>query len=141
MIVFKIIDPKDINAIIPLVQLINKATPINILEERFAEMCLQNYECHGVYDDQLLIGCLGMWFQIRHYSGKSIELDHVIIDPAYRNQGIGENLMDYCFEYAKNKGFEVTELNCYVNNEAGHRFWEKVGYKKLGYHYLQKLQK
>jgi ribosomal protein S18 acetylase RimI-like enzyme len=139
VIEFKIIAAKDINTIIPLIKLINTTTPLEKLRERFAEMCTQNYECHGVYHDQVLIGCLGMWFQTRHYSGKSVELDHVVIHPDYRGKTIGEKMMDYCNRYARDKGFEVLELNCYLQNEAGHRFWDKVGYQKLGYHHVLKL--
>ena len=61
----------------------------DLLLDRFREMVTQNYECVGVYEGDLLIGVSGLWFCTRHYSGRSVELDHVFIEDAYRNNGLG----------------------------------------------------
>ena len=78
---FKIIEKTDINSIIPLIQKFtdNKFSDV-VLEQRFSEMVNQNYECAVIYDQDKLIGVSGMWFCTRHYSGKSVEPDHVISD-------------------------------------------------------------
>ena len=82
---FKIIDKNKINSIIPMVQeLSENKIPNSVLEARFGEMVTQNYECAVVYDNEKLIGDTGLWYCTRHYSGKSVELDHVIIDGNYR---------------------------------------------------------
>ena len=78
---FKLIAKQDINCIIPLMQkLTNNANSDAVLKERFAEMVTQNYECAGVYEGDTLIGMSGMWFQTRHYVGRSMEVDHVFIE-------------------------------------------------------------
>ena len=78
---FKIIDKQNINSIIPLVQKLNGNRDTDaVLEERFSEMITQNYECAGIFDNEKLIGICGLWFCTRHYSGKSVEPDHVFID-------------------------------------------------------------
>ena len=55
-------------------------------------MFTQNYECIEVYDGARLIGVTGLWYQTRHYAGKSCETDHVYIDPSYNSKKIGETL-------------------------------------------------
>ena len=88
---FKLIAKQDINCIIPLMQkLTNNANSDAVLKERFAEMVTQNYECAGVYEGDTLIGMSGMWFQTRHYVGRSMEVDHVFIEEKYRGSGLGK---------------------------------------------------
>ncbi len=136
MLLFKIIPKEEINQIIPLVGLLHNAAAPAVLEARFAEMVNQNYECVGVFWDQQLIGCAGLWIQTRHYCGRSLEPDHVIIHPDYQNKQIGEKLVKFFFEYAKQHNCIATELNCYIPNTRGQAFWEKMGYQKIGFHYI-----
>ena len=73
--------PKDqILAIIPLMmEYTENKVERTILEARFLEMVTQNYEGAVMYDDDIMIGIAGMWFMTRHYSGKSMEPDHVYV--------------------------------------------------------------
>lgn len=137
---FKIIEKRNINSIIPLVQKLNDYKQSEaILEERFAEMITQNYECAGIFDGEILIGISGMWFCIRHYSGKSVEVDHVHIDEDYRGQGLGKLFFKWIYNYVKQKGYESVELNTYVQNYPSHKFYYNEGFQILGYHFHKKL--
>ena len=135
----KIIDKNNIHTIIPLLLKLNDNTPICLLKVRLNEMITQDYECVGVYDDKKLIGIAGLWFTTRHYCGKSIEPDHVVIDELYRNKGIGKKLFTWIYKYAKSKGCEASELNTYVDNPQSHKFYYNEGYKILGFHFLKYL--
>ena len=138
--VFKILDKKDINSLIPLVQELNaNKVPDSVLESRFAEMISQNYECAVVYDEDTLIGVCGLWYCTRHYSGKSVELDHVFIKDKYRNKGLGKQFMDWIDRYVKLKGCESVELNTYVQNYLSHKFYYNQGFEILGYHFFKKV--
>lgn len=120
---FSIIPKEKIEVIIPLVQqLTNQKHSDEILLERFTEMTNQNYECVGVYSDDVLIGCCGLWFMTRHYAGRSCEPDHVFIESSYRNNGIGKQLFNWVYQYAKEKGCTSCELNTYVQNYPSHKF-------------------
>ena len=137
---FKILDKNEINSIIPMVQeLSENKTPNSVLEARFREMVTQNYECAVVYDNEKLIGVTGLWFCTRHYSGKSVELDHVIIDENYRNKGLGKEFMIWIENYVKDKGYEAIELNTYVQNYPSHKFYYNLGFDILGYHFLKNI--
>ncbi|RAJ14619.1 GNAT family N-acetyltransferase [Olleya aquimaris] len=137
---FKIIDNTEINSIIPLVQkLTNHANSDAILKERFAEMITQNYECAGVFDGDTLIGICGMWFQTRHYAGKSMEVDHVYIEEAYQSKGLGKQFFKWLYDYAKSKGCITSELNTYVQNYPSHKFYYNEGYEIYGYHFYKTL--
>ena len=138
--VFNIIDKKEINSIIPLVQeLTDNKFSDSVLEDRFAEMITQNYECAVVYEEDELVGVCGLWYCTRHYSGKSVELDHVFINEKYRNQGLGKDFMDWIDTYVMVKGCESVELNTYVQNYPSHKFYYNQGFEILGYHFFKKV--
>ena len=137
---FKIIDKKDIYSIIPLIQkLTNNANSDAVLRERFTEMAAQNYECAGVFEGKKLIGICGLWFQTRHYCGKSMEVDHVYIDAEYQNKGLGKRLFKWLYDYAISKGCRASELNTYVQNYPSHKFYYNEGYEIFGYHFYKTL--
>jgi len=85
------------------------------------------------------VGVAGMWFCTRHYSGRSVEIDHVFIEMSLRNQGIGSQLLTWIENYTASKGYETIELNTYIENEKSHDFYDRKNYKKLGYHFLKSL--
>ena len=135
---FKIITADTIETVVPLVKKMSKPHITEaILKERFKEMITQNYECVGVYVADQLIGVSGLWFCTRHYSGRSVELDHVFIDDAYRNKGLGTQFINWIETYVKTKGYQAIELNAYINNVPSQNFYEKDGFQKLGYHFVK----
>lgn len=77
-------------------------------------MKTQNHECAGIYIENELIGICGLWYCTRHYSGKSVELDHVFIDEAYRSKGLGKQFLNWISDYVKSKDVETIELNTYT---------------------------
>ena len=137
---FRIIPAADILITVPLIQKLNEhKIPESLLKERALEMAEQNYECLGIYDSEQLIGVCGMWFQTRHYAGKSLEVDHVIIDEEYRSKGIGKGMMDFVYDYARTKGCNWVELNTYVHNFPSHKFYYNEGFIAKGYHFIKEL--
>ena len=135
---FKIIPADQIATVIPLVKIMAKDNFSDaVLLQRFKEMTTQNYECVGVYDADQLIGVSGLWFCTRHYSCRSVELDHVFIDDAYRNKGLGTQFINWIETYVKTKGYQAIELNAYIDNVPSQNFYEKDGFQKLGYHFVK----
>ena len=137
---FRIIQPSAILSIVPFLDQLNGGNiSEETLKERALEMATQNYECLGIYDDAKLIGVCGMWFQTRHYAGRSCEIDHVIIDDGYRNQGIGRKMMDFIYDYALKKNCNWVELNTYVHNFPSHKFYYKQDFIAKGYHFVKDI--
>lgn len=132
--------PKErLGIIMPYIKQLNENTDDAILEQRLQEIGTTNYQCAGVYDADKLIGISGIWVLVKFYNGKHIEPDNVIIHPDYRSKGVGELMMQWIHDYAKAEGCTVSELNCYVSNHKGVRFWIQQGYKILGYHMQKAL--
>jgi len=137
----RIIDPKEIFSIVPFLQKLgNYSISETLIKERLLEMTVQNYECLGIFDDEKLIGTCGLWFQTRHYAGKSLEMDHVIIDDNYRGRGIVKILVDLVCDYANKKYCNWVELNSYVHNFPSHKFFYNQGFVAKGYHFVKELK-
>ena len=135
----ELIPSENMLSIIPLLKQLNDKIEVSVLEKRIEDMLQQGYKCVGIYHNNKLIGISGLWLLTKYYVGKHIELDNVIIHPDYQGKGIGEVMMNWIFNYAKSIGCEASELNCYVNNEGGMKFWMKHGYKLIGLHFQKKL--
>jgi GNAT superfamily N-acetyltransferase len=128
-----------IHTIIPLLQILNPALTADILRERLDEMLHRGYQCVGVYDGDRLVGISGLWILTKYYIGRHIEPDNVVIHPDYRNKGIGELMMEWIYNYGREQGCVASELNCYVSNSGGVKFWHNQGYKIIGFHFQKKL--
>ena len=137
---FRLVPSNDILTILPLLKKLGSENVSDtLLKKRLLEMTEQNYECIGMYHKKKLMGICGMWFQTRHYAGKSMEVDHVIVDHAYRNNGAGTLLMDFVYEYAKTTSCKWIELNTYVHNFPSHKFYYNQGFVAKGYHFVKEL--
>ena len=139
MYTIKLIDTDKLYSIIPLLRVLNEKIDEDTLKQRLEEMIRQGYQCVGIYDQEMLAGISGLWFLTKYYVGKHIEPDNVIILPQYRGKGLGEQLMKWIYEYARSQGCTASELNCYVNNHGGQKFWMNEGYRVIGFHYQKML--
>jgi len=140
-VTIKIIAKEDIFEIIPLLEQLNEKTPPKLLKSRLLEMITQNYECAVMHDGDKLIGICGIWYMTRHYIGKSMEVDHVVVDDTYRGQGLGKLFFEWIYKHAISKGCEASELNAYASNPKSHKFYYNEGYNIYGFHFLKVLRK
>jgi len=134
----EIINPSNIEIIIPLLQQLNNTISEDVLKARLSEMVKNNYRCIGVFEKKKLIAISGVWVLHKYYIGKHIEPDNVIVDSNYRGKRIGEMLSKWIDDFAKQEECLGTELNAYVTNSSGVRFWLNQGYKIIGFHFQKK---
>lgn len=139
MLSFKLLNESNKLDIIPFLLLLDKKITEDILEGRLIEMFAQGYKCVGIFDREKMIGISGLWIMTKYYVGKHIEPDNVIIHPEYRGAGVGEALMKWIYEYAISQNCIASELNCYVSNNEGQKFWINQGYKVIGFHYQKMI--
>ena len=82
-------------------------------------------------DNNKVIGHL--FLEIREYEAnviipyKSLFIDDLCVLKEYRGQGIGKELMEYAFEYAKRIGARNIELNVWNKNDSAIKFYESLG--------------
>lgn len=130
---------ENLDTILPLLEMLNPKTAREILIQRLNDIKKTNYQCVGVYDNSRLIAISGIWILNKIYAGKHMEPDNVIVHPDYRSKGIGEILMNWIHQHAIRIGCLTSELNARIINEDGNRFWKKLGYEVVGYHFIKLL--
>jgi GNAT superfamily N-acetyltransferase len=128
---------------LPLYPLVNKLSP-HLTETEYAqclsEMVTKGYRMVCVIHGSRCVGLAGIWTGTKFYCGKYLEMDNVIIDESFRSDGIGSVLVDYIHRLAQKENCTTCMLDAYLENEAAHRFYEKKGYVKRGYHFLQRME-
>ena len=125
--------------ILPFLQLLNEKTAVEVLEERIETMSRYDYHCVGVFDKGRLIAISGVWVLYKFYIGKHIEPDNVVVHPDYRGKQVGEQMMNWIHDYAKKNDCAVSELNVYIANGRGQKFWFEQGYRIIGFHMRKDL--
>jgi ribosomal protein S18 acetylase RimI-like enzyme len=65
---------------------------------------------------------------------RPIELNRLYSHQRFLGQGIGQSLMDACFERAKEEGCDTMWLGVWEYNPRAQRFYEKNGFRVVGKH-------
>lgn len=68
---------------------------------------------------------------------KPIELSRLYSHQEYLGKGVGQDLMDACFDRARNDGRDVMWLGVWEYNPRAQRFYEKNGFRVVGRHTFQ----
>jgi GNAT superfamily N-acetyltransferase len=68
---------------------------------------------------------------------RPIELSRLYSHQEYLGKGVGQNLMDACFELAKSHDHDVMWLGVWEYNPRAQRFYEKNGFREVGKHTFQ----
>lgn len=68
---------------------------------------------------------------------RPIELNRLYAHQQFLGKGIGQALMDACFERAKTDGRDVMWLGVWEFNPRAQRFYEKNGFRVVGSHVFQ----
>lgn len=66
-----------------------------------------------------------------------IELSRLYSHQEYLGKGVGQNLMDACFDLAKSNDHDVMWLGVWEYNPRAQRFYEKNGFREVGKHTFQ----
>ena len=103
------------------------------------DMVKLNYQQAVAYINEKPIGVCGFWINTKIYSGKYIELDNVVVDRNYRNKNIGQLLCYYVLEIANKNNCKTAMLDAYLENTQAHTFYERIGFKKKGFHFIKPL--
>ena len=68
---------------------------------------------------------------------RPIELARLYSRQEYLGRGVGQNLMDACFEFASENDHDVMWLGVWEFNPRAQRFYEKNGFRIVGNHTFQ----
>jgi GNAT superfamily N-acetyltransferase len=61
-------------------------------------------------------------------SGRSCEILGLVVDPAYRSQGVGRRLVTAVEQWAANRGLDQMTVRSNVARAESHPFYQRLGY-------------
>jgi ribosomal protein S18 acetylase RimI-like enzyme len=67
----------------------------------------------------------------------AIELSRLYVLKNFHGQGIAEKLMNECFDIARRKKYRTMWLGVWEHNSRAQKFYEKLGFVKVGSHVFQ----
>lgn len=103
------------------------------------EMLPHNYTQIAVFDGDECIGLTGLWYGIKLWCGKYLEVDNFIVHPNHRSKGIGKLLTDFVNQKALDLGCTMIVLDAFTGNFTAHRFYYNQGYEPRGFHFIKMI--
>lgn len=71
--------------------------------------------------------------------GRFLYVDDLVTSEKFRPQGYGSELLSWLRNQAKNEGCHQLHLDSGTQRESAHRFYEREGVTKSGFHFVEKL--
>ncbi|MDA8176885.1 GNAT family N-acetyltransferase [Acidithiobacillus sp.] len=136
----RLLQRAELPRILPLIRELNPAIPELVLLQRLEEMTQGGYQCVAALWKDDCIGVAGLWTGTRFWCGRYLDVDNVVVDPRYRSMGVGQRLTDWIERYAREQACEVLVLDAYVTNQRAHAFYERNGFRIVGYHFVKHLR-
>lgn len=124
---------------IDIIRFLNPKETKEEYQKMLDEMLPLGYGQVGIYEKEKCIGISGFWINTKLYSGKYLEMDNVVVHENYRSKGIGKLLCDWCIQKAKENNCKHIMLDAYLENEKAHKFYEREGFIKKGYHFMKTI--
>ncbi|NWK79997.1 GNAT family N-acetyltransferase [Aquitalea sp. LB_tupeE] len=75
--------------------------------------------------DGNIVGCV-----MSGHDGRRGYLQHLLVLPAYRRQGLARRLVDACITELARQGIAKTHLDVFRSNTAAQSFWENQGWQR-----------
>lgn len=98
-----------------------------------------NHELIVAEWDGEVIGTLHLMFlpSISFQGGWRAQVESVRVDTKFRGQGVGNEMMKWAIDRARERGAHVVQLTTHLSRKDAHRFYERLGFK--GSHLGMKL--
>lgn len=138
----KTVELNTIEEMVEQIEIIRHLYP-NISEEKYKTflqaMIPHNYTQVAIFENEVCVGLTGLWYGIKLWSGKYMEIDNFIVHPEHRSKGIGKLLTDYVNQKATDLDCTMIVLDAYTQNFTAHRFYYNQGYNPRGFHFVKTL--
>lgn len=91
-------------------------------------------------DKKAAWGYLYLIFQDRHREPYGL-MENIYVEPEYRNRGLGSTLIARIIREARRRKCYKLIGTSKSENTGAHRFYERSGFKKVGYEFRMDLKK
>ena len=85
--------------------------------------------------DGVVVGVAGIRPMELLYAGRILQIDDLVVDEAARSLGVGQALIEAVKVLAKSEGRAEVHLDSAMRRTDAHRFYDREGFERLGYHF------
>lgn len=90
--------------------------------------------------DEKVVGFISLYIHhYLHHDRDTGEIVELVVEPEYRGQKMGNQLIGYIENLAREKQLEEIELSTSTYRKRAHRFYEAHGFIMNHYNYIKKL--
>lgn len=89
--------------------------------------------------DGVVLGVAGVRPMELLYCGGILQIDDLVVSETERSGGVGKALLDHVKAEAWAQGRTEVHLDSAMYREAAHRFYDREGFERLGYHFRCRL--
>jgi len=79
-----------------------------------------------IEEENLVAGYMGYW-----EAPQEAHIINLAVGPRFRNQGLGQNMVERCLEFAAQRGAHLATLEVRDSNESAKRLYEKCGFRTV----------
>ncbi len=98
-----------------------------------------NYQMLAVFSNDEMVGVCGYWILKMLYCGRYMQISNFVTDEKYRGQGVGNAIIKYLENYAKELKCDKFVLDSNVLNQDPHSLFFKHGFYIRGLHFMKDL--
>jgi GNAT superfamily N-acetyltransferase len=119
----------------PVILQLRPHLELNTFIEQVAVQAMAGYQIASLTADDHVVAVAG--FRITHSLawGRFLYVDDLVTDIDQRSKGYGKQLLHWLIDYAKQNECIELHLDSGLQRIDAHRFYEREGMIKTGYHY------
>ncbi|MDC8449653.1 MAG: GNAT family N-acetyltransferase [Nitrospira sp.] len=121
-----------------------KVLPLSEAERIFERMArYPDYTIYvAAYNDQI-VGTFALLIMdnLGHWGTPSAVIDDVAVDPAWQGHGVGNMMIRYALEVAREKGCYKAALSSNMKRERARAFYESLGFERHGDSFRVSIQR
>lgn len=105
------------------------------------EMLTSNYRQVIAVDGDRIVAVAGLTIATKIWSGRYMDMDHVVVDREYRGMGIGKQLLAYTKRLCNQEGCQILSCDVYSENFDAQRFYMNEQFVPRGFHFIHTFDK
>ncbi len=98
-------------------------------------MAPQGYRLAYLTSDDVVQAVVGYRIIDMLRTGRMLEVDDLVSADSARSKGYGKQLLNWCYDLARDNGCSVVELDSAVHRADAHRFYFRERMYVLGFHF------
>lgn len=113
-----------------------RVLPVQDAEKIFARFArYPDYTLYVAETDRQIVGTFALLIMdnLGHLGASSAVVEDVAVDPALQGRGVGQEMMAFAIERAREKRCYKLVLSSNAKRERAHAFYESLGFERHGY--------